>query len=140
MVLVDTNVVSYRYNRRPEFNQFISELEGKIPAISFVTYAEAMEGSYEARWPEKRTAQYDAYLRANYMLLPIDRELAIRFARMVSECRSSGISLSGDNDLWIAATALRYDIPLLTNDQPFRRIPGLTVLPRRDTSEQPKTG
>lgn len=128
--MVDTNVVSYRYRvDDPRFEPFRPVLEGKIPAISFVTFAETLEGAYEAPWPEKRIVGYEAYLRAHYMLLPVDRELTIRWARLVAECRRNGIELGCDNDWWVAATALRYDIPLVTSDQTFRRVPSLTVLP-----------
>lgn len=34
----------------------------------------------------------------------------------------------GENDLWIAATALHYELPLVTRDAAFSRVPGLRVL------------
>lgn len=35
-----------------------------------------------------------------------------------------------DNDLWIAATALHFDIPLATNNpRHFESVPGLRLLP-----------
>jgi len=34
----------------------------------------------------------------------------------------------GENDLWIAATALRMGWPVVTRDKAFSRIPGLKVL------------
>ena len=35
------------------------------------------------------------------------------------------------NDVWIAAQALELDVPLLTDDAHFRRVPGLRLLPVR---------
>ena len=34
-----------------------------------------------------------------------------------------------EEDLWIAATAIKHGLPILSNDGVFRRIKGLTVLP-----------
>jgi len=34
----------------------------------------------------------------------------------------------GENDLWIAATALRFAFPLVTRDRTFSRVPGLRVI------------
>jgi predicted nucleic acid-binding protein len=37
--------------------------------------------------------------------------------------------LIGANDLWIAATAIAHDLPLVTrNTDHFRRVPGLKVM------------
>jgi len=40
--------------------------------------------------------------------------------------RAQGQPLA-DNDLWIAATALAYDLTLVTRNQHFRRIPDLKL-------------
>lgn len=125
-MLVDSNIVSYRYRQSPEFAAFQSYLQGSVPAISAITYGECLSGA-RAAWSEQRVSAYDAYLR-KYLLLPVDREVVMTYARTVAANAKVGISL-GENDWWIAATALRFGIPLLTNDQAFRMIHGLTVLP-----------
>jgi len=50
------------------------------------------------------------------------------WARITAACHRRGRPRQ-DNDLWIAATALRYQLPLLThNRRDFADIPGLTVI------------
>lgn len=127
-------MVSYRYRDDPRFDQFKDCLVARVPAISFITYAEALKGAHEAEWPDRRIAQYEAHMRRNYLVIPIDRNTAVEWARLVAECNKQGIDLGCDNDWWIAATAVRHDIPLLTNDQAFRRIQALTVLPEIEGS------
>lgn len=59
--------------------------------------------------------------------MPLDRAIMRRFAQVRGDLRSKG-QLIGDPDLLIAATALHYDLTLLThNVRHFGRIAGLKV-------------
>lgn len=127
-VLVDTDVVSYRFGNAPEFKRFQSYLEGKIPTISFITLGEALGGALYAGWKAERIADYEAHLRSHYLPISIDRPLAWERAKLFAECKRRGTGIT-EPDLWIAATAIRFGMPLLTNDRNFRRVPGLIVLP-----------
>jgi tRNA(fMet)-specific endonuclease VapC len=127
VVLLDTNVASYRYRQSAEFDEFQPFLQGSIAAISVITYGESLFGAHAAGWGEHRVNDYDAHLR-KYLILPVDREVVITYAKVAADHQKVGIGLS-ENDWWIAATAIRYGIPLLTNDAAFRRIRGLKVLP-----------
>lgn len=50
------------------------------------------------------------------------------YGRSFRHLRDNG-ALIGTNDLWIAATALAYDLPVLTrNGEHFRRVPGVEVV------------
>lgn len=131
VVLVDTNIASYRFRQSQEFDAFRPLLEGRIGAISVITYGECLFGARAAGWPESRVDGYDAHLR-KYVILPVDRDVVLAYAKVGGQLKLSGIGLS-DNDLWIAASAIRYGLPLLTNDSDFRRVPGLHLL----TSAQP---
>ena len=56
--------------------------------------------------------------------LALGRDLAIFAGRL-----QAGLSFEmGENDLWIAATAMRERLPLVSRDGAFRRVPGLQVL------------
>lgn len=56
--------------------------------------------------------------------LALGQELAIFAGRL-----QSGLPFEmGENDLWIAATAMRERMPVVTRDGAFRRVPGLRVL------------
>jgi tRNA(fMet)-specific endonuclease VapC len=57
---------------------------------------------------------------------PIAPAAGSEYGRIRWALEKQGFNL-GDNDLWIAATALSLGATLVTNDHAFRRVPGLTV-------------
>jgi predicted nucleic acid-binding protein len=64
---------------------------------------------------------------APFRVLPFSEEVAWRYGQSYRYLQGVGL-LIGANDLWIAATALAYDIPLATrNRRHFRRVPGLEL-------------
>lgn len=70
-------------------------------------------------------------VRELHLLLPIDEETALVYGRITRALRAAG-QLIGTNDLWIAATTLRHDVPLVTsNVAEFRRVEGIQILPYR---------
>ena len=127
VTLLDTDVLSYRFLARPEFEIFRRSLSGRVLAISFVSYAEALKGAAMAHWGEPRVARYKQHLRT-YLIIPADVELASTWGSLAADCRLAGLSVA-DNDLWIASTAKRWDIPLATRDGTLRRVPGVRFIP-----------
>ncbi|MBX3269605.1 MAG: type II toxin-antitoxin system VapC family toxin [Sandaracinaceae bacterium] len=64
-------------------------------------------------------------------LLDVTEEVARRYAQVTRALRTRG-ALVGANDLWIACTALAFELPLVTRDVgPMRRIPGLVLVDYR---------
>ncbi len=60
-------------------------------------------------------------------MLPVTEEIAAVFARVRAGLREQG-NLIADLDLLIAATAIAYDLTLLTrNRRHFERVPGLSI-------------
>lgn len=58
--------------------------------------------------------------------VPIDERIARRYGELRADLEIQGQRMS-DNDLWIAATALIHDAILVTADEAFSRVPGLTT-------------
>ena len=57
-------------------------------------------------------------------------ELVETYAKLRSECEAAGHALAQrphDADRWIAATAVRLGVPLVSHDSVFRNVPGLIL-------------
>ena len=71
-------------------------------------------------------ARWESFL-APFYVLPSTPEVSWQFGRAYRHLRDNG-NLIGSNDLWIAATGLAYEMPVVTrNVEHFRRVPGLEV-------------
>ncbi len=57
---------------------------------------------------------------------PVTETVAIHYAAIRSTLAKQGLVL-GDNDFWIAATALSLGAILVSRDQDFQQVPGLVV-------------
>lgn len=67
-------------------------------------------------------------LLGRFQILTIDLGVCWAYGRAFRYLSDNGL-LIGANDLWIAATALANDLPVVTrNEQHYGRVPGLRVL------------
>jgi tRNA(fMet)-specific endonuclease VapC len=82
------------------------------------------------QWGTKRKLDLEEQLR-NYLVIPFDIELCKKWAEVKS---IAGLTTS-DSDAWIAATALRHSVPLVThNKRHFENISNLTMIAEEDGS------
>jgi predicted nucleic acid-binding protein len=103
-----------------------ARLTPELLAVSVVTVAELKRGAIAARWSDRRVQEIDERLK-DYVVLTLDRSVAESWAQMRVRCDRLG-RRKNDNDLWIAATAKRYGLPLATLDRDQQDIPGLHVI------------
>ena len=50
------------------------------------------------------------------MVVPYDDEVCVTYANLKTAVQSKGFGVA-DNDLWIAACAIRHSIPLISNNR-----------------------
>jgi hypothetical protein len=61
-------------------------------------------------------------------ILPLDHETSVVYAWIKTRLRKDGQILA-DNDLWIAALAVRHSVALVSNNRAhFDRVPGLILI------------
>jgi predicted nucleic acid-binding protein len=100
-----------------------ARLNAAILAISVITLGELRAGQIYANWGAARRAAAEA-LVATYLLVGLDMATVDCWAKLDATCRRTGIA-APDNDVWIAATAISRDWPLVSCDGHFDLIPGV---------------
>ncbi len=127
VVLLDTNIPSFAFRNDPRLEQYTDHLVDRLLAISFMTVAELYQWGAVRNWGEKRLEQMEAALE-RYVQLDVDRETCRLWGDVRARRRAKGRPISAQ-DAWIAATAIRYGIPLVTDDvDDFGYLDDLTVL------------
>lgn len=125
-VVLDSNVVSYIFNRDSRADYYEERIRGCQLLISFQTLEESWFGAFRRGWGTRRTRELEAHLQRYETIWP-DTEIATVCARLRAESLSAGRGLQVA-DAWIAATALMLGCPLVTHDRDFDGIPGLRVI------------
>lgn len=128
-VVVDTNVVSYMLGPSSLHEGYRELLLGFNPCVAFVTPEELYFGADKRGWGERRRLALEVAL-AQYMLLLPNLEVARISAHLRAERERAGRPMDLP-DAWIAATALGYELPLVSHDGDFDDIDGLSVLTLR---------
>ena len=126
-VVVDTDVISFLLKDDTRAQTYRPQLQGKTLVLSFMTVAELYQWAYQRNWGEKRLAWLEERLRT-FVIAPYDNDLCRRWATICVERQRLGKPISAQ-DAWIAATAVRHGVPLVTHNQgDFAGITGLTII------------
>lgn len=126
-VVVDTDVISFHFKGDTRGELYKPHLNGEFMIISFMTLAELRQWSLKSNWGARKKADFDNYLR-RYSVYHSTPELCQLWADVTDYGRRIGKSIAVP-DAWIAATALFYDVPLIThNASDFSAVQGLQII------------
>jgi predicted nucleic acid-binding protein len=134
-VVIDTMVVSALVNaaRQPDSAaQYRSLIAARPALVSFATVTEMRYGVLKAGWGELRRRGLERDL-ARFIIVQPDDELMKACATLRAECEKAGHPLGQkihEADRWIAATAIRLDVALVSDDTVFTEVPRLSVVSR----------
>jgi tRNA(fMet)-specific endonuclease VapC len=127
LLLIDTDIASFIFKGSDYADPYVPLLSGHELALSFMSVAELFQWAILRQWRDRRLAQLEQYL-SNYLIIPVDRPLCQEWAQIRADRQSVGRVIS-PQDAWIAATALRHDLPLVThNTKDFLEIPKLRLI------------
>lgn len=102
---------------------------GRLLFVSFQTVAELRFGASKRNWGGARLRELDGRIAMAEIVYP-GPELVALYAELRVTCERIGHALGQrehDADRWIAATAIRLGVPLVSDDGIFRAVPGLTL-------------
>ncbi|MGH9855619.1 MAG: PIN domain-containing protein [Blastocatellia bacterium] len=123
--LVDTDVVSFIFNKSPLGIPYRQYMRKRALCISFMTRAEIERGMRLANWGVKKRDEMAGFLTAKFAIIHTNDEICRKWAEITS---TTGRPVASA-DAWIAATAMAYKVPLIThNRKHFEGIAGLKVI------------
>jgi tRNA(fMet)-specific endonuclease VapC len=126
-VVVDTDVVSFLFKNHPFAQLYDPDLAGHTLVLSFMTVAELDRWAIQSKWGETRRKWLNQYLEP-FVIVPFNRSLCTKWADVTVAAQARGYRIECA-DAWIAATALQYDLPLVThNRRDYRGVPGLSLV------------
>ena len=125
--LLDTNIIAYAINKRPEsVFDWIQEHSPEDLAISSITLAELEFGICKSSRPEQNRLALTTFL-SGIQALPFDSDAAREYGLIRADLTAKG-NLIGANDLLIAAHAKALGLILVTNNiREFERVDGLQL-------------
>ncbi len=131
-IVADTMVMSWRLEESPPpISARYDEIIGSATVvISFETSMELRFGAINAGWGELRRRRLERDL-GSYPVVEPDRRTIAVCAQLRADCRKAGHALAAKDhigDLWIAVTAVRLGVPLVSDDGIFEAVPGLRLL------------
>jgi tRNA(fMet)-specific endonuclease VapC len=125
-VLLDTDICVFWLRGRKSILEHFRQVGPAEIAVSIVTVAELRYGADCSARPQANHRAIDEFVHS-LTVLDLTDAVIRTFATIKAALRQQGALLE-DADLFIAATALAYKLPLVTsNDKHFRRIPGLLL-------------
>lgn len=129
-VVVDTDVYSARLLPNSALaRRYEPLLVGRVEFISFQTVAEVRYGALLRNWGTTRLRRMETEI-ARTEVVHSGSELIRTYAELRVAGQRIGHALcqrEHDADRWIAATALRLGVPLVSNDGVFENTPGLEL-------------
>ncbi len=97
-------------------------------AVSVITIGELRAGVLSAPDVAARDRRLGTLTAALALdPIPVDESVAVAWARLRVELRARGLRMPV-NDSWIAATAIALGVAVVTQDDDYVELPGLTVI------------
>jgi tRNA(fMet)-specific endonuclease VapC len=128
--VIDTDVFSYFLKDDTRADLYRPHTDSQFLIVSFMTVAEVEKWSLRSAWGARRKAEFEKTLR-RYHIQDSTRKVCRLWAEVVDEGRRTGLNID-DADAWIAATALYFNVPLVThNAEDFQNVDGLKIISER---------
>ena len=122
-LLIDTNIIIEIFEGNTEIADKINAAAGIL--ISTIVLGELYIGINRVSNKAKHLKKLDSFLSL-CEILDIDAETSKHYGEITASLYKKGKPIPS-NDIWIAATAKRYDLRLVTRDKHFNQIEKLRI-------------
>lgn len=123
-ILLDTNVVIDLFKGEPSVLSVLEQREQIY--IAAAVLGELYLGAYRSGNLQKKLQEIKSFLLACTVLF-IDEGTSENYAVIKAALLNKGKPIP-ENDIWIAATAMQYNLPIYTIDKHFSEIEGISLL------------
>ncbi len=128
-LVIDTSVwIAFERSGGAKWQEF--EWAEEPVFLAAIGASELLHGVHRAAspWRRKRREKFVEKILASSTIIPFDLEVARTHAWLWADLSAQG-QMIGAHDLLIAASALTWDLPLLTeNERQFARVPDLKLV------------
>ena len=115
--LLDTNIIIAFYDKDPKVLEQIANPKIYVPSV---VIGELLYGAEKSK--KKSSNQNRIFdLVKEVTVLPVTADTSEHYAVIKNQLREQGKPIP-ENDIWIAAIAMEYDITLATRDKHFNNI------------------
>lgn len=127
-LIVDSNVVSYIQKQDTRAALYEPHLANALTFISFMTLAELERWAVARNWGTRKHAALLGLIQKRFAVIESNHALCRQWALVTESVKKAGQVIQ-PSDAWIAATALLYNVPLVThNKADFLFVPGLSII------------
>ncbi|MBI5676471.1 MAG: type II toxin-antitoxin system VapC family toxin [Nitrospirae bacterium] len=121
-ISLDTNIVIRLFKNDPVV---IQKLTHTSVCLTIPVVAELLYGAENSAKREENLKKYNQFIDA-CNILTITRNTAEQYSKIRMHLKKQGNPIP-ENDLWIAASCIENQIPLITDDSHFDGVKGLTI-------------
>lgn len=121
--LLDTNIVIALFSGEPQVLKILAQTtEVFIPSV---VIGELYYGAYRSRNRDKNLERVNLFVKEN-SVLACDTGVALEYGAIKNQLKQQGTPIP-ENDIWIAAIAMKHNLTLITRDKHMENINGLDI-------------
>ncbi|WP_158288502.1 type II toxin-antitoxin system VapC family toxin [Mucilaginibacter psychrotolerans] len=113
--LLDTSVIIHSFKNNKQVRDRLETFDELY--VNDIAIGELYHGAYSSLDPQKHINQVQLFLSSCFVI-GVDTYTATIYGRLKTDLKRRGKPIP-ENDIWIAASSLAYNLPLFTTDKHF---------------------